>query len=82
MLVADHADVATQRNGLDAILRLAAATGPDRWAEADHELRDPHAEALGRQEMAEFVPTDGEGHPQHHEQHRTNDGENGHAFPP
>ncbi len=45
---ADHPDVAAERDGLDAVLGLAAPPRPDRRAEADHVLGAPDAEPLGR----------------------------------
>src|SRR4029453_8842307 len=50
---ADDADVPAQRDRLDAVLGLAAAPGEHRRPEADHELRDPHAELPGPDEVAE-----------------------------
>ena len=54
----DHRDVAAQRDGLEPVLRLAAAPRDERRAEADHVLRDAHAEELGRDEVADLVQGD------------------------
>ena len=56
---ADHADVAAERDGLDAVLGLAALPGPDRRAEADHVLGHADAEPLGRDQVADLVQGDG-----------------------
>src|SRR5690606_28519520 len=57
---ADHADVAAERDGLDAVLGLAPLPRPQGRAEADHVLRHADAEHLGRRQVAQFVPGDGE----------------------
>ncbi len=54
----DHPDVATERNGLDAVLGLTANPRPHRRTKADHVLRDPDAEALGRNKVTDLVQGD------------------------
>ena len=60
---ADDADVAAERDRLEAVLGLAAAPGEDRRPEADHELRHPHAEPAGPEEVAGLVEADREEQP-------------------
>src|SRR5262249_48308495 len=58
----DDAAVAAERNGLDAVFRLAAAHRPQARTESDEELGDLHARPLGRDELAQLVRHD------HHEE--------------
>ena len=55
---ADDAAVAAERDRLDAVLGLAPRERPEARAEADEELGDLHARALGRDEVAELVQHD------------------------
>ena len=55
---ADHADVSADRDGLDAVRRLALALGPHGRAEADHVFGHLDAELLGRDEVADLMQGD------------------------
>ena len=76
---ADHPDVAAQRHRLDAVLGLAAATGPHRGPEPDHVLGHPHAEPLGRHEVPDLVQGDRGGDTGGHEEDTEDEGEHGHG---
>ena len=57
---ADDAHVAAGGDRLHAVLGLAAAERPEARPEADEELGDLHARALGRPVVAELVEHDHE----------------------
>src|SRR5690606_34024508 len=75
---ADHADVAAERDQLDAELRLADLARPQRLAEPDEELRDLDAELARRQVVAELVP----GHREHDPGEQQQDPEHEHHDSP
>ena len=54
----DDADVPAGRDGLHAVLRLAAPEGPHPRPEAEEELRHLHARALGREVVTGLVEHD------------------------
>src|SRR5699024_2497625 len=60
----DHADVAAQRDGLEAVLGLPPRAGQQRGAEADHVLGDPHPEQLRGHQVAQLVQSDRQGQSQ------------------
>ena len=56
--LARHLHVAAERQRADPVFRVAAPEAEDGRIEAELELQDLDADALGRQEMAELVHED------------------------
>ena len=76
---ARHRDVAAERQRLEAVLGLADPARPQRRAEADHVLPDPHAEALGGEEVTELVQRDRDREPDDEQRDPDDEGDDGHS---
>ena len=76
---ADHADVAAERDRLDAVLGLALLARPDGRAEADHVLRHADAEELGGGQVAQLVPRDREQQADHEDDYAEDEHQGRHA---
>jgi hypothetical protein len=56
----DDPDVATERDGLDAVLGLPSLRRPEAGTKTQEELRRLHPRRFGREEVARFVDHDEE----------------------
>ena len=75
---ARHRDVAPERNGLDTVFGLADAARPQRAAETDHVLTHAHPEALGGDEVTEFVQGDRHREPDDEQRDPDDESDDGH----